>query len=227
MRIVIHLPAKELEDALMFHRLKGDVKKMIPHHQLIIILTAPDKAPAPIPALASGGKEMMPPQTLLSPAVPRTIEELGKAFTAKLSEDLVPAIAMTGNHLGLLRMENGKLRVNPKALQMQLQQSSIPIIAPVAAGEEIETALAAAGIAAAVQADYLIFLIDTKGIVKGGNPLDTVTASEALPEPEQRLVKLASESLRDGTKRAFITSVAGMESLVLKSQPAPTEVVLP
>jgi acetylglutamate kinase len=203
--IVLHVRAAELHDALCFNRLKADIRKIVQDNCLVIV---------------HGSQASVPPERDNSPQI-AALTTLNKTLAAKLSEELLPAVALAAHHLGLATSsspdETGWI-IRPKALLHILHQGGIPIIAPIIKNawhqeKTIQSEELAAKVAAAIQADLLIFLIEPKEAIQ-----DEVKR-HVMPEN-----KYAVESLRAGTKRAFLTDMGGMEQVLLHHKAAPVEV---
>ncbi len=204
--IVMHVRAAELHDALCFNRLKADIRKIAQSSRLIIVHSSLS----------------MQPETQIVKQI-ATLTTLNKTLASKLSEELLPAVALAAHHLGLATQggspdETG-LVIRPKALLHILQQGGIPIIAPIIkdAGHQektIQSEELAAKVSAAIQADLLIFLIEPKEAIQ-----DEVKR-RVMPEN-----KCAVQSLRAGTKRAFLTDMSGMEQMLFHRKVVPIEVL--
>ncbi|MDW8465904.1 MAG: hypothetical protein RML35_06920 [Chloroherpetonaceae bacterium] len=170
--VVMHLRAIDLNDALTFNRLKGDIKKAISTANLILVHS----------------NSTNHANTTSSIGALRT---LNKTFAAKLSEELVPALALAAHHLGLIvpQAEASNLlhtnwRVRGERLQELLSQGSVPVFAPIVKEKSqtevvVQSEWLAAYLAAAIQADLLIFLIETKGIIEAGKTVEQLTMHEA------------------------------------------------
>ena len=107
--------------------------------------------------------------------------------------------------------------VNTLVLEALLGCGCLPVVAPVALGEEdellnVDSDRAAASIAAALKADRLVFLTDVEGVMADGKYLKRLTLGEAEdllhrvgPGMDKKL--LASvEALRGGVGEAIISS---------------------
>ncbi len=204
--IVLHVRAAELHDALCFNRLKADIRKIVQDNCLVIV---------------QGSQAGVPPERDNSPQI-AALTTLNKTFAAKLSEELLPAVALAAHHLGLATQssspDENSLVIRPKALLHILHQGGIPIIAPIIKNawhqeKTIQSEELAAKVSAAIQADLLIFLIEPKEAIQ-----DEVKR-HVMPEN-----KYAVESLRAGTKRAFLTDMGGMEQVLLHHKAAHVEV---
>lgn len=203
--IVLHVCATELNDVLCFNRLKADIRKIAQSSRLVIVHSSLS----------------MQPETEIAKQI-AALTTFNKTFAAKLSEELLPAVALAAHHLGIITLGNPSNKTDlissPKALMSILQQGGIPVIAPIVretsgAQRVVQSQEVAAKVAAAIQADLLIFLIEPKEVIQ-----DEVKR-QVMPEN-----KYAVESLRAGTKRAFLTDMGGMEQVLLHHKAAPVEV---
>jgi len=107
--------------------------------------------------------------------------------------------------------------VNSEVLTLLLESGYLPVIAPIALGEEnemlnVDSDRAAANIAGALKADSLVFLTDVQGVMINGKYVRTLSMREAenlLPTigPGMDKKLLASiEALKGGVKEAIISS---------------------
>jgi len=107
--------------------------------------------------------------------------------------------------------------VNTKVLAPLLESGYLPVIAPIALGEEnellnVDSDRAAASIAGALKADDVIFLTDVQGVMINGKYVKNLSIREAedlLPTigPGMDKKLLASiEALKSGVKEAIISS---------------------
>ena len=76
------------------------------------------------------------------------------------------------------------IKVNPRILELLLENGFIPVISPVAFGEDgntynINADTAAAHIAGALKAEKLIFMTDVDGVLHDGNLISSLSAAEA------------------------------------------------
>jgi acetylglutamate kinase len=210
--ITMYVSGKELDDVLIFNRLRADVRKIVQTHQLILVHDAEYQFQQ---ALARRGNAAQATALLDTLSLKlETLTTLNKTFAAKLSEDLVPALPIAAHHLGLVReveREGEKtLIVKTETLLEVLSRNVLPVVAPIvqsadrqlvdAAGDKV-----AAKLAAAVHADVVIFLSEQK-------------------TPQPNLRDTAAQSLVEGAKRAFITDLNGMEKILLRAEHAETEI---
>lgn len=197
--IVLHVRALELNDVLYFNRLKAGIRKIVQSNRLVVVHSGQ----------ASGQSGM---ESSLQVAALKTFN---KTFAAKLSEELLPAVALAAHHLGLAaysdQSDEPNLSIRPKALLYLLQQGSIPIIAPIVKDtfhEEkiVESKELAEKVSATIQADLLIFLIEQK------EQLQSKQECQAMLEGKY---EARSQQTRGG--RAVLTDISGMEQLVFAS----------
>ncbi len=198
-KIVLHVRALELNDVLYFNRLKAGIRKIVQNNRLVIVHS-------------SQASEQSGIESSLQVAMLKT---LNRTFAAKLSEELLPAVALAAHHLGLAaysdQSDEPNLSIRPKALLHLLQQGSIPIIAPIIKDtfhEEkiVESEELAEKVSATIHADLLIFLIEPK------EQLQSRQECQAMLES-----KYAARSLQPRRERAILTDMSGMEQLVLAS----------
>lgn len=210
--VVMHVRAATLNDALAFNRLKGDIKKILSLAHLMIVHSCPDRTSL------------------------EALKTLNKTVAAKLSEELVPALSLLGYHLGLIAAASAAEApvpthwpVKAEALQKLLAQPSVPILAPILQ-TELQTELCvqsewlAAHLAAAIRADLLIFLVETKGILDNGQSIAQMALSDAMRSTMLE-AQCAGTSVQHGTQRAFVTDLSGMETVLFQRQGAPTEIL--
>ena len=107
--------------------------------------------------------------------------------------------------------------VNSDLLRLLIERGYLPVIAPIALGDEneplnVDSDRAAAHLAGALKADKIIFLTDVEGIFLNGKILSRLTVKDAeniLPKLGAGMDKkvLASiEALKSGVKEAIISS---------------------
>jgi len=164
---------------------------------------------------------------------------VNKAIVQHLLKHDLPAVGISGIDSGILRAkrkkrliivdERGRRRiieggytgkiteVNTSLLLLLTENGYLPVIAPVALGEEneplnVDSDRAAASIAGALKAERLVFLTDVKGVIVDGEYVQSLSLGEAeelLPKMGAGMDKkmLASiEALRGGVKEAIISS---------------------
>ncbi|HZW58057.1 MAG TPA: [LysW]-aminoadipate/[LysW]-glutamate kinase [Nitrososphaerales archaeon] len=165
---------------------------------------------------------------------------LAKQIAQTLQKNGINAISLTGIDAGLLRAQRkkrlvvlddrgrkiaieggytGKISlVNTALLESLLSASLVPIISPVAAGEEewellnVDGDRACSHVAGALKADAAIFLTDTEGLILNGNVVTRLSVKEAraaLPSIGSGMDKkviAAAEAIEMGTKRSVIAS---------------------
>jgi len=107
--------------------------------------------------------------------------------------------------------------VNSSLLESLLSQGYVPVVSPVAAGEEgeplnVDGDRAASSIAAGVGADAIVFLTDVDGLKLGEELVAHLTPSEASARLQkigfgmQKKVMAAAESVEGGVREAIICS---------------------
>lgn len=165
--------------------------------------------------------------------------EINTKIVGMLQSFGINAIGLSGFDGGLLRAkrkeriviidEEGRKRaidggytgkitsVNEKLLDLITTNGYVPVISPLAMGENFEPLnvdgdRTAGAIAKAIKADYLIFLTDVEGVIIDNKIIDKMNVVEA----EELLKKIgpgmstkvhaAIEALKDGVKKAIITS---------------------
>ncbi len=121
---------------------------------------------------------------------------INKEITTLLNHHGGKAIGITGKDANFIKakpLKNGKYglvgkitKIDKKVLKNLIKEGFIPVIAPIAAGENsthpgynINADLCASRIAAAVEAEKIIFLTDTKGILnKDGQLITSIDKEE-------------------------------------------------
>jgi acetylglutamate/LysW-gamma-L-alpha-aminoadipate kinase len=164
---------------------------------------------------------------------------VNKAVVRWLLSERVPAIGVSGVDAAILRArrkkrlliidERGRKRiieggftgkiidVDPVPLSLLVQSGYVPVVAPIAIGEEyellnVDSDRAAAYLAGGLRAESIIFLTDVRGVIMDGDYLERLSLEEAenlLPKVGPGMDKkvLASiEALRAGVKEAIISS---------------------
>jgi acetylglutamate kinase len=93
-----------------------------------------------------------------------------------------------------LRAKKGESpRADPELLELLLSRGYVPVIAPIALGDDgephvLETHAAAAALARVAKAEKLIYLADAPGIMQGGELLSELTAAELRAKIESGVV---------------------------------------
>ncbi|NTW49626.1 MAG: hypothetical protein HGB19_07860 [Chlorobiales bacterium] len=238
MRIVLHVAGKDLDDALIFNRLRADLKKLCASHQVIVVHNADAQFQTELRRRGLAD-QTQPEHRALYETV---LVQLNKTIVAKLSEELLPAIAMTGNHLGLIQAEpipreeghfpfTKIVRINASILERQISGGSIPVVAPLAMDKSdtiqpVRSEHVAAKVASALKADLLIFLLEPNGYMENGKPVSTLHPGGSNIDSETgKIASQASQSLKEGTKRAFLTKLGSMEKLIFEGITVPTEIL--
>ncbi|MBT2634822.1 acetylglutamate kinase [Bacillus sp. ISL-26] len=118
---------------------------------------------------------------------------VNKFFVAELSRNGLKAAGISGKDGGLLKAsyldqdkygEVGEItNTDPSIIQALMKDGIIPVIAPLSMTNECETLnvnadVAASAVAAALNADKLMFVTDVEGIMNGQNRLDVLTPQE-------------------------------------------------
>jgi acetylglutamate kinase len=111
------------------------------------------------------------------------------------------AIGLSGNDGGLLRAKAGAIAVSPGVIEVLLGQHYVPVISPVALGEDgvahpLEPDEAAAALAVALGVPKLILLADTAGILEHGELVTDLTAAD-LDRRAQQTGGIAPAAIRD------------------------------
>lgn len=214
--LVLSIVGRDLDDALSFNRLKADVKKLASRFRLVVIHDA---------LFQYERQTRQPfPDTPSQAALERyadSLVQLGKVFTSKLSEDLIPALQMNAHHLGLIQTEQSPdeamsriIAVKKDVLQKQFAQNAVPILAPITKTKEgrlsfIPADMIASRLASELRADMLFFIDET-----------SQTSRKAERE------KFAQESLANGVQRAFICTLSGLEAVALRGESHSSEILL-
>lgn len=213
--LVLSVIGKDLDDALCFNRLKADVKKLASRFRLAIVYDAyfqyERQTKQPFPALPSPAELECYADLLV---------QLGKVFSSKLSEELIPALPMNAHHLGLIQTEQlphepvGRIvAVKTDILEKYFAQNLVPIIAPVTKTKEGRLSLIpadaiASRLASDIHADMLFFIDEMRSTDKG------------------KREKFAQESLLHGVRRAFVCTLSALEAVALRGESHETEVLL-
>jgi acetylglutamate kinase len=232
--LLLVLTGKDLDDALFFNRLRGDIKKIIETRRLIIIHDADFQFENWLRrkqiSLDTLTAEMLDAKQAL-------LIEIGKIFTHKLSDDLIGAVQMNAYHLGLVQTEKkinsltGEIvSLKKAALEKQLSVESVLIITPVTKTKEgdasdVSVPHIASALAAAIHADELIFIREDKQFQLAEVMPEKLYSNSVSPTSLQAYE--SAESLSGGTKKAFLTNLSGLERLLLKgSASVATEIIL-
>ena len=143
-------------------------------------------------------------QAVLETAEMALSAQVNKAIVSRLSQLEVSAVGLSGKDGGLLTAVEkdpalGRVgsitRVEPRILQALLDGDFLPVVSPIAAGEDgggfnCNADDAARAVAAALGADKLIFLTDTAGVL-----IDSHNSKTAVPHMD---VKRAEELIDTG-----------------------------
>ncbi len=213
--LVLSVIGKDLDDALSFNRLQADIKKLSSRFRLVIVHDARFQYERQI-------KQPFPdaPSQADLERYADSLVQLGKIFTSKLSEDLVPALQMNAHHLGLIQTEQSPsdrvgriVAVKKEILEKQFAQNAIPILAPVTRMKEgvlsfIPADAIASRLASELRADMIFFI-------------DELSSSD-----REMREKFAQESLMHGARRAFVCTLSGLEAVALRGEVHPSEILL-
>ena len=168
--------------------------------------------------------------------------KINKQIVLALQSQGVPAVGLSGLDGLLLKAERkeqliavdergrkkvidggytGKINeVNAGLIQLLLDKGFVPIVTPIAVGEEFEPLnvdgdRTAAFIAGALKADRLILLTDVQGLVLKGKPTPKISATEvkevlsSIGQGMSTKVHAALEALNQGVGEVVITSGLG------------------
>ncbi len=138
-----------------------------------------------------------------------------------LNLDGARAIGISGKDGGLLRSKKAELaKVDAAVLEVLLGQDYVPVIAPVALGDDggsypISLAAAAAQLAIALHAQKLIFLTDAPGILDSGELVTDLTAAD-LERPLSSPIdpRAIVDALRGGIPRVHVIDGRTPHSLI-------------
>jgi len=126
-------------------------------------------------------------------------------------DDRKRKVAIEGGYTGKINL------VNTEYLDSILDSSIVPVISPIAAGEDweflnIDGDRACSHIAGAIQAETAVFLTDTEGLIMNGSLIDKLTTERAKELLSQigsgmdKKIIAASEAVEMGTKRSVVSS---------------------
>lgn len=165
--------------------------------------------------------------------------KMNKEIVAALQRIGIPAVGLSGVDAALIRAERkkkliivdekgrkriidggytGKIKsIESTLLNLLLERNYLPVISPVALGDEYEFLnvdgdRAAAYIAGGVKADKVIFLTDVQGIILEGKLVERISATEAktlLPRigfGMEKKVFASIEAIQMGVKESIIAS---------------------
>jgi acetylglutamate/LysW-gamma-L-alpha-aminoadipate kinase len=163
--------------------------------------------------------------------------KINKEIVAALQSSSIPAIGLSGIDGGIIRAARkkklisidergrkmlidggytGKITsINTQLISLLIENELLPVIAPLALGEEFETLnvdgdIVAANIAGYLKADSIIFLTDVQGVILNGKTVPKITLKEAetlLPKVGygmNRKILAAIEAISMGVKEAII-----------------------
>lgn len=213
--LVLSVVGKDLDDALSFNRLKADVKKIASRVRLAIVHDArfqyERQTKQPFPEAPSQADLECYTDLLV---------QLGKVFTSKLSEELIPALQMNAHHLGLIQTEQspnemmGRITaVKKEVLEKQFAQNAVPILSSVTKTKDgrlsfIPADVIAARLASEICADMLFFIDEMRDTDK------------------KTREKFAQDALMGGVRRAFVCTLSGLEAVALRGEAHSSEILL-
>jgi acetylglutamate kinase len=125
-----------------------------------------------------------------------------------LNQESARAVGISGKDGGLLRVKRGEpARADPELLELLLGKGYVPVIAPIALGDDgeghsLETHAAAAAIALCARAEKLIYLADAPGILEAGELLSELTADELRAKIASGVVSGGMLALAESVLRA-------------------------
>lgn len=213
--LVLSVIGKDLDDALAFNRLKVDIKKLASRFHLAIVHDARFQ-------YERQTKQSFPdaPSQADLERYADLLVQLGKVFTSKLSEELIPALQMNAHHLGLIQTEQspdeavGKITtVKSDVLKQQFARDTVLILSPVTKTKQrrlsfIPADAIATKLASEICADMLFFIDEMRSADK--NARET----------------FAQEALIGGVRRAFICTLSGLEAVALRGESHSSEILL-
>jgi acetylglutamate kinase len=167
---------------------------------------------------------------------------INKEITTLLNHHGAKAIGITGKDANFMRakpMDDGKYglvgditKIDKKVLKNLIKEKFIPVIAPIAAGDDVDhpgyninADLAASKIAVALKAKKIIFLTDTPGVLdKEGNLISSLDKAKIKALKKDGTIsggmipKLDAclETLRGGVERAHIIDGRVEHSILLE-----------
>lgn len=168
--------------------------------------------------------------------------DINKEITSFLNHHGVKAVGISGKDSSLLRAEpkdggrfgyTGEVKeVKAEIIYNLLEKGFVPVIAPVAEGEEaghpgynINADTAASEIAKAIQARKVIFLTDTQGVLDGeGSLMESLTLSEVEENKRSGVINggmipkvdACVECVKGGVEKAHIIDGRVEHSLLLE-----------
>jgi acetylglutamate kinase len=178
-----------------------------------------------------------------------TIKVVMMTLAGSLNKEIVGLVNQWGgNAVGLCGVDNNLIRaqklvtdgvdlglvgevtnVNVAFLNLLLGQGIMPVIAPVGVGDRgelynINADVAAAAIAASLQAEKLVYLSDTEGVIASGELVSTLTESKASELIEDGVisggmipkVKSAFDALDQGVRKVHFINGSTKHSLLLE-----------
>ncbi len=159
---------------------------------------------------------------------------VNKRIVAALLNAGVDAIGLSGIDRGVVRVEKmqhpagdlgrvGKVvGVRGEVLQDFVARQIVPVISPISLGDagayNVNADSVACAIAAALNADAVVFVTNVAGVMRDGRVVDTLTAREAEVLVESQViqggmipkVRAALDAITGGAKAARITNLGGL-----------------
>ena len=160
---------------------------------------------------------------------------VNKRLVARLVAARVPAVGLSGVDWGLIRVEKmvhpagdlgqvGRIvAVHPEGLEALMHQGVVPVISPISLGLDGQTYNvnadhAALAVAAAMEAESVVFLTNVPGVLIDDQPAPHLTAPEAKDLIASGIivggmipkVRSALEAVAAGVSRAVITDLDGL-----------------
>ena len=172
--------------------------------------------------------------------------KINKQIVLALQSQGVPAVGLSGLDGALLKAERkkkliavdekgrkkvieggytGKITgVDADLLRLLLEKGYMPVVTPIAVGDEFEPLnvdgdRTAAFVAGALKADRLILLTDVQGLMLKGQPISKISATEikevlsSIGQGMSTKVHAALEALNQGVREVLITSGLGKQPI--------------
>jgi acetylglutamate kinase len=173
-------------------------------------------------------------------AVMMGLTSLNKEIAGLITQNGGNAIGLCGTDAGLLKAEKIKsdidlglvgevTHVNLSLLHLLMKNEMIPVVAPIGLGEKgelynINADLAASAIATALQAEKLVYLSDTEGVMVDGNLISSLTEKQSVDLiAEGKIyggmipkVNSAFDAIRSGVKKVHFIDGRIKHSMLLE-----------
>jgi acetylglutamate kinase len=136
--------------------------------------------------------------------------ELGSHLVALLNLDGGHAIGVSGKDGGLIRAKRGEIAsVDAAMLEMFLAQGYLPVVSPLALGDDgaghaVDGDAAAAELAIALRAPKLIYVVDAAGIVEQGELVTDLSAAALAAKFDTPLTRAIVRASRAGVGRVHV-----------------------